>query len=107
MTYAHVASTVSFTFRVNADAESFSMPCSLVVSVACTLTDQLALHRVTECILQQGGRAFPLSQADVLDAAAVGTIGALVYDLEPGDASAVGFVRRIRAVRPDWPIWLY
>jgi len=83
------------------------MPRAGTVSVACTLSDHLAFRRVADCIRREGGRALASTRADVLAATAGGGVGALVYDLEPADASAADLVRQIHGARPDWPVWLY
>lgn len=77
------------------------------VTVACVLSAEPALSRVTTGIQELGGRALTLTAAALLGASPASGIDALVYDLEPGDASAAELVRRARSARPDWPVWLY
>jgi len=84
-----------------------STPAIRPIRVACTITDRGALAQVAAAIKREGGSSVTLTRRDVLDTAAGGRIAGLVYDMEPGDESAVDFVKRVHAVRPDWPLWLY
>lgn len=77
------------------------------VRVGCVLTDRGALARVTSAIRQEHGRIVALTRREVLDATPGGRIAGLIYDMEPGDTTAVDLVRRVHAARPDWPMWLY
>lgn len=83
------------------------MPNPGTVSVALTVSDQAALHRVADRILQERGRPVVLTPRQVLAVTEAAGVDALVYDMESGDSSAVDVVSRVHAARPDWPIWLY
>jgi hypothetical protein len=83
------------------------MPEGRAARVACALNDSGAFRRIAACIEQLGTRAALLTQTEILAAGPARGFRALVYDLEPGDALAAAFVRRVRAARPGWPIWLY
>ena len=83
------------------------MRLACAVQVACALSSRVALHRVTTCVGQLGGRTLALSAAAILGAVSGPSIDVVVFDLEPGDASAPKFVRRIKATRPDWPVLIY
>src|SRR3990172_3471481 len=77
------------------------------VKVGCSISDIKALKRVLTVIEAQGARAVALTPPEILSAVTDRRIDALVYDLEPGDASALSTVRQARRVRRELPIWLY
>lgn len=78
-----------------------------LATIACVLSDPRALARILGAIRHEGGHGVALSQAAVLGSAVTRSIAALVYDMGAYGRSAVDFVRRVHAARPDWPVWLY
>jgi len=78
-----------------------------IVSVGCSVGGAKALKRVLRALEDQGAEAPVLTQPDILPAVHDHRIRALVYDLEPGDGSALSTVRDARRVRRELPIWLY
>ncbi len=77
------------------------------IRVGCVLSDPETFARVREAVQLEGAEPLRVAKAQALEVTTRARIAALVYDMEPGDASAVEFVIRVHAARPDWPVWLY
>lgn len=77
------------------------------LTIACAVSDQAVLIRVTQRIRQHGAQSKHLARAELLQATPDRAIAALVYDMEPGGAPAVDLIRAVRHARPEWPIWIY